>query len=436
MASVGNDAGGRRRILFVAPDGSRKTVRLGKCDRKTAESIARRVEDLLSWRINGQVPRDTAVWVTNIGPTLHDKLAAVGLIDAATRVPTLGEFLTEYLGNREAELKPSTMKVLRQAERWMLRHLGIETRLDEITTADADKCRAELLQGRARATANKWTRYAREFLTAAVRRKLIASNPFDHIRGLAVAGNPARRVLIPAADVSRLLDVIPCPQFRLIVAMAQYAGLRVPSEALALTWDDINWEHSRIVVRTPKTAHHADGGVRVVPIFPELRPHLNAMWDAPDDGQPFVVTRYRDATKNVRTQLNRWCLQAGVKPWPKPFQNMRATRATELADQFPSHVCAKWLGHSERIADEFYRSVTDDHYKRATRGTESGTVAAQNQAQRVPAASGGKGKKAAEPLENIGVAPVAATNRETPSEEEIGRIWIRTKDLVVISDAL
>jgi integrase len=328
------------------------------------------------------------------------------------------------------------MRVLRQAERWMLHDLGAETRLDGITTTDADRFRAELLKGRAKAIANKWTRYAREFLTAAVRRKLIAASPFDHTRGLAVSGNPARRVFIPAAEVARPLDVIPCPEFRLIVALARYGGLRIPSEALTLRWEDVDWEHSRIVVRAPKTAHHADGGVRVVPIFAELRPDLETAWDAAKEGEPLVIPRYRGATKNLRTQLNRWCLQAGLKPWMKPYQNMRATRATERADQFPSHVCAKWLGHSEKIADEFYRSVIDEHYTRATRGTESGTLAAQKPAQRVPAANGGEEKESAEPSKATDFAPDFAAERETPLEEENGRIWIRTKDLVVISDAL
>ena len=30
MASISKDAGGKRRILFVASDGKRKTIRLGK----------------------------------------------------------------------------------------------------------------------------------------------------------------------------------------------------------------------------------------------------------------------------------------------------------------------------------------------------------------------------------------------------------------------
>jgi hypothetical protein len=58
-------------------------------------------------------------------------------------------------------------------------------------------------------------------------------------------------------------------------------------------------------------------------------------------------------------------LKAGLQPWPRLWQNFRATRATELADSHPSHVAAAWLGHTERIADDHYRQVTDEHYQRA-----------------------------------------------------------------------
>ena len=53
---------------------------------------------------------------------------------------------------------------------------------------------------------------------------------------------------------------------------------------------------------------------------------------------------------------------ARLKPWPKPWLNMRAT---ELADQFPSHVCASWLGHTEAVADAHYRMTTDTHFSKA-----------------------------------------------------------------------
>jgi hypothetical protein len=54
-----------------------------------------------------------------------------------------------------------------------------------------------------------------------------------------------------------------------------------------------------------------------------------------------------------------------LEPWSKLFQNLRATRATELADEFPPHVAADWLGHSTMIADKHYRQTTADHFARA-----------------------------------------------------------------------
>ena len=35
------------------------------------------------------------------------------------------------------------------------------------------------------------------------------------------------------------------------------------------------------------------------------------------------------------------------------------------AEQFPGHVAAAWLGHTEEIADAHYRQVLPDHFERA-----------------------------------------------------------------------
>ncbi len=60
--------------------------------------------------------------------------------------------------------------------------------------------------------------------------------------------------------------------------------------------------------------------------------------------------------------------RAGLKPWPKPFQNLRSTRETELMEKFPAHVVCGWIGNSEAIALKHYLQVTDDHFERAVRG--------------------------------------------------------------------
>ena len=64
-----------------------------------------------------------------------------------------------------------------------------------------------------------------------------------------------------------------------------------------------------------------------------------------------VISRYRASNANLRTQLMRIIKAAELTPWPKLFQNLRASRATELAAEHPGHVAAQWLGRSNAIAD-------------------------------------------------------------------------------------
>jgi len=237
--------------------------------------------------------------------------------------------------------------------------------LSAIHPGDADQYRAELYrQGLARNSVHKLIRYARHCFTVAVRREHVRDNPFAHLPAT-VGGNPCRRVFVPAADVLKVIDTAPDPEWKLLIAFARFQGLRIPSEALALTWFDVDFEHKRLVIRASKTEHHEGGGVRVQPIFPETAPLLQAVFDAAPEGVAHVITRYRDPTQNLRTQFERYITKAGLRPWVKLWQNLRASRATELADRFPSHVCAAWLGHTEQVADQHYRIVTDEHFARA-----------------------------------------------------------------------
>lgn len=126
----------------------------------------------------------------------------------------------------------------------------------------------------------------------------------------------------------------------------------------------IDWERNRFTVRAPKT-----GKTRLVPIFPELRPHLDAAFFAAmeangGDVPEFIFKRRRKA--NLSTQLERIIHRAGLEPWPKMYQNCRATRATELVSQgWPEFKVCKWLGHTEAIAKKHYWKVTDEDYQQA-----------------------------------------------------------------------
>ena len=150
-------------------------------------------------------------------------------------------------------------------------------------------------------------------------------------------------------------------------ALCRYGGLRCPSEPLGLKWQDIDWARGRFTVHSPKTEHHAGGESRLVPLFPELLPCLREVFEQAEPGAEYVISkwRYRGAGTNLRTGLLRIMAKAGVKPWPKLFQNLRATRETELAEVWPMHVVCAWIGNSQAVAMEHYLQVTDDDYRRA-----------------------------------------------------------------------
>ena len=71
----------------------------------------------------------------------------------------------------------------------------------------------------------------------------------------------------------------------------------------ALKWTDIDWVNGRFVVSSPKTEHHEGHESRVVPLFPELLPHVHEAFEQAEPGTEFCITRYRDQKVNLRTRL-------------------------------------------------------------------------------------------------------------------------------------
>lgn len=419
MASVTTDKKGNRRIQFVGPDGDRKSIWLGKWELRSAERIQRHVEVLLASKMSGQpLLRETAAWLTDIGRTLRRKLERVGLLQSTepTKAFTLGEHLDDYFKRREGS-KPSTLDLWGHTKRNLLTFFSRDRALTSITPGEARDFERWLKSSKARlhryadrsadeglapTTVRKRIGFAKQFFQDAVDHRRIEHNPFEKLVGTA-GSNRQRDHFIDRPTAAKILEACPDNEWRLIFALARFGGLRCPSETLALTWGDVDWEKSRIRVRSPKTEHHEGKDSRLLPIFPELRPHLEAAWDEAEDGQVFVIKRYRSTDKgtntNLRTQFGRILGKAGVAPWPKLFQNLRATRATELAGKHPAHVVAAWLecemnlaasdpgraaaallGHSAQIAKKHYWQVTDTDYELAIAPDQK---LAQNSAQQL-----------------------------------------------------
>ena len=387
MASISKQPNGRKTIQFVAPDGKRRSIRLGKASLRAAEAVKLKVEHLVS-HLNTKhaLDAETAKWVSEIPDELRDKLTAVGLV-GRRETATIGEFMQDFIDRRK-DVKVATKTVWRQVKKNLVEHFGTDRVLRTITPKEAEGFRQFLIgKGLRDTTIHKRLTFARQFFKQMLRQELVEINPFDDVKHSAGDASEKQR-FIPREDVAELIEAAPDTNWRTIIALARYGGLRCPSEVLSLKWDGVDWEKNRLRVDSPKTEHHAGKGSRIIPIFPELKPFLDEAWEmAGDKGAVYVIGgNYRKAAQgkngwvncNLRTQFERIVKRAGLEPWPRLFHNLRASRETELVEQFPEHIAAAWIGNSVQVARRHYLQVTEEAFRKAVQNPVQSAHATRN----------------------------------------------------------
>jgi integrase len=400
VANIITRENGNRAVQFFDLKRVRRTVTLGRVTISQAKRAADRIESLVAAaRMRAVLDLDTAKWLADIAGDMHAELVALGLCEArqssepepvepvVEQVVTLAGFVAEYLAMRK-DVKPGTRYNLELARDNLLEFFGAERGLASITPLEADAYRMHLRsslpdnsarrktkrEGKpgaddehktlAENTVRRMVSRARQFFTAAVRGRRIQENPFSHLKGLNVRAVKERQAFIDRQTTHKLLDAAPTAEWRAVIALARFGGIRVPSELYPLKWTDIDWDANVVHVVSPKT-EHCGKGRRTVPLFPELRVVLRDAFEAAPDKSVYVLHRHRAESQNLRQGLERIIVKAGLTQWPKLFVNLRSSRATELVEHFPGHVAAEWLGHTEAVANEHYRQTTADHYKRA-----------------------------------------------------------------------
>ncbi len=367
MATIARNPNGSRRLLYVDPrDGRRKTLWLGECSKRIAEDVKGKFQSLLnSTALGVSFDPDVLVWLDKLSDDFYGKLADAGLVPPR-QTARLGEFLNGYRESR-TDIKPQTVVHWGHTIKNLLAFFGDDKPLRDVTEQGAREFRAFLVeQGLAEATIRRRTGLARQFFTVARKRKLLSTNPFKQ-DGLptSVGGNASRRFFVTREMTEQILDAAPDAEWRLLIVLARYGGLRTPSESLRLRWTDIDIERKRFTVTSPKTEHHAGHESRIVPLFPDVASALDEAFVTAPEGAEFCVTRYRLNTLNLRTQFCRIIKRAGLQPWPRLWQNLRSSRQSELCGEFPEHVVCSWLGNSKAVAREHYLQVRESDFERA-----------------------------------------------------------------------
>lgn len=174
----------------------------------------------------------------------------------------------------------------------------------------------------------------------------------------------------------------------------------------------MDWERGRLTVPSPKTTGSGKPH-RTIPRFPLLRPHLEAAFDAAEEGAVYVFPHeYRRraqgkrgwANANLRTTLGKVIRRAGVAPWPRMWHSLRASCESDLAQSFPLAVVTKWLGNTPSVALRHYVDPTEAAFDRAVNWRPE-----QCGAKSSAAGSGGESRGIAERARSPGPLRLYAT---------------------------
>lgn len=362
MASVFKTQAGYGVKLSPGENTQRPKIALGKVTKKDAISARGHIERLIARCDTGQeLPPATVEWLSGITDGLRMRLEKLGLVERSAKSRwTVSAWVADYI-KRRLDVKPDTMRKWKDVQGKLNAFFKVDC-IGDVTQQHAKNFRIYLqtVIGLRDNTIRRHIGICRQFWNAAIEAEILTKNPF---RGQAVSvrPNPSRFFYVTPEMSEKVLQACPDAEWRLIFGLARWGGLRCPSEVVKLRWQDIDFEHSRFTVHSPKTEHHIGQEKRVVPMFPELKPLFQAAFDEAPEGSIYCAHSCGGQWSNLGALLSKIVKKAGIEPWPKLMQNLRSTRETELFKLTGGNVksVCSWLGNSPTVALQHYAQTTE-----------------------------------------------------------------------------
>jgi integrase len=295
--------------------------------------------------------------------------------------PKLKDFLDRYRKSR-TNLAVTTQKQHELTCRYLLQFFGEEIKINRITPSMATDWLSELVTGKLRGahreTATRKTtlkseasaclhvRNAKRIFRMALDELILDDNPFKHLTGRAPIPDKNWH-FVTREEFRQLLKGCRNSGWKAFLGLQRLAGLR-RHEAYDLRWKDVDFKNHQVRVFGGKTARtkKRSSPVRYVPMNGELEALLkDALMDRVND-QEHVVRRDHVASNNFIVRIKQVARRAEITLWASPFQCLRRSRATELAEGgLPTHAHAEYLGHSIDVAQNYYLQVRDRSFKLA-----------------------------------------------------------------------
>ena len=369
MARLESDRG--RLLISFQYRGKRCREYLGLTDnrenRRAAACILREVElGLATGKLDYAAKFPESKNLKHFNPAQADK---------AER-PKLGEFAKLWLEERRAGITPETLyDYERLLQTYILPSKLASMRIDTIDDGDVKRFIAEVQAKRTRKgepvkprRINMAVARLRTIFATAKRRKLIAEDPMEYVENLR---EPKSEVdPLTFEEVQNLLAAA-TGQDRAVFTVLIFAGLR-PNEALALRWEDIDFDREVIKVRRtlsrfgglglPKTSYSEREVDMLAPVrgaLQEQRARSQLRSDfvfASETGGPLDLTNLRE--RNWRRLVRK----AGLRPRTL-YQCRHTFAALHLSRGENPQYVAHQMGHANL-------EMIIRHYARWTRRPE------------------------------------------------------------------
>ncbi len=280
---------------------------------------------------------------------------AKGKLGFAIDIP-FGDFIEKYLEWSKATKSRNTYLTDEKASRDLIEYFGDRIKLSQIKLPKLEGWRVWLIEtkGYSKVTANIRIRHVKAMLNKAVEWQYLEENPGEKLKQYKVPkGKPN---FLTEQEVKKLFSVIENKTHLAVFNLLYFTGMRL-SEALNLTWEDVDLEEGFIRVRSKKDWHTKNYKERFIPIHKKLYEYLEHLKKV----SPEKVVPYK--YRYTQQLFEKYSKESGVKATP---HILRHSIATAMASKGVSLQAIKdILGHSDYSTTLIYAKMTDDYKRKA-----------------------------------------------------------------------
>jgi integrase len=148
------------------------------------------------------------------------------------------------------------------------------------------------------------------------------------------------------------------PRVADLIEFLAYSGMRIHSEAMWVSWDDIDWIRKEIIVRGDPVTATKNSETRRVPIISDMEQLLKRLKDGhASTGKERILQVSRG-----HESLARACKEIGIpRLTHHDFRHLFATRCIESGVDIPT--VSRWLGHKDggALAMRVYGHLRNEH---------------------------------------------------------------------------